>query len=130
MVPSERKPRTCDANECAKQQVESKVSEISEARACDVDGGADGYEDENQSVDWRRGVLVADGYHGVVVVRSRRREGRLLLVDGEDALLFQVGRGNGGGVGRVRGEGAGWEEGDCDGELGSEKECEVEEACP
>lgn len=72
MVPSEGEPRTCDANEGAKQQVKPKMSEIRKARTCDVDGGADGYEDENQSVDGRCGVLVADGYHSVLMVRSWR----------------------------------------------------------
>ena len=47
MVPAERKPRTLSPDECAEQQVESKVAEIGEARAGDVDGGAYGDENEN-----------------------------------------------------------------------------------
>jgi hypothetical protein len=72
VVPAERKPRTRHANECTKQQIETKMTEIGKARARDVYGGANGDQDEDEGVDGWSGVLVADGYYGVVVVRGWR----------------------------------------------------------
>jgi hypothetical protein len=45
-------------------------------------------------------------------------------------LFFEVRGGDGRGMVWVGGEGAGREEGDCDGEFGGEEEREVEEAGP
>ena len=54
-----------------------------------------------------------------------------MLVHGERRSgLLKVGWGYGRGVSGVCGEGAGWQEGDCDGEFGGEEEGEVEKAGP
>jgi hypothetical protein len=83
MVPAEREPRTRNPYQRSKQHIEAKVAEIREARTRYVDCGADGYEDEDERVNGWGGVLVADGYYGIVVVGGGRRECGLLLVEGK-----------------------------------------------
>ena len=51
-------------------------------------------------------------------------------MEGEDGLFLEVGGRDGRGVGWVCGVRAGREVWDCDGELGSEEQGEVKEACP
>lgn len=48
VVPSKAEPRRCDADETSEEEIEAEVAEIAEARAAHVDGGADGYEDEDK----------------------------------------------------------------------------------
>jgi hypothetical protein len=82
MVPAEGEPSTRHANQSTKQHVEAKVAKVCEARACDVNGRANGYEDKDQSVHWWRGVLVTNGYYSVVGVWCWRRKRGILLVHG------------------------------------------------
>jgi hypothetical protein len=108
------------------------MAEVCVARAGDVNGCTDGYEDDDEGVDGWSGVLVADrDYDFVCVVGCCwGGEGGFLLVEGECGLLGEVGWGYGRGVGGVCGEWAVVEEGDCDAELGCEPERDVEETGP
>jgi hypothetical protein len=74
MVPAKGKPRARYANQRTEQQIKTEVTEIGEARACYVYGGADGYQDKHEGVNGRCSVLVANRYYSVVVVGGRVRE--------------------------------------------------------
>ena len=71
------------------------MTEIGKASARDVDGGADGGEDQNERVDGRGSGLVADRNYVFLGICG---EGRFLLVDGKERALLKVRWGDGGGV--------------------------------
>ena len=103
------------------------MAEVGEAGAYDVNSGEDGCEDQRERVHGGSGGLVADGDYGIVFCVGGVGESGLLFVDGEDGAVggdagAEVGRCDGGGVCWVCGVGAGCEEGDRDGEFGSEEE--------
>jgi hypothetical protein len=59
MVKAEAKPTRCDTNQRAEQDIGAKVPVVHEAAGAHVYGCADGHKDEDEGVDWRRGVLIA-----------------------------------------------------------------------
>lgn len=137
MVPAERKPGCCDTDEATEKQVETKVSEVCETSACDVDCASDWGQDQNEGVDWWRGRLIADrDYVIVLIVAARGREGRLfMLMNGENgatcrSALLEVRRRDSGGVCWVRGELARRKVRDGDGELGRKEQSQVEQTGP
>lgn len=88
VVKSEAKPTRRDTDQTAEQDIEAEMAVVHEAGGAHVDGCADGHEDENECVDGRRGVLVADGDDGFLCVgRGSRDAGLLLLECGRDFLL-------------------------------------------
>jgi hypothetical protein len=89
VVPAEAEPGRGDANQATKDEIKAKVTEIGKARACDVDGGANGGEDQNERVDGRRSGLIAD-WDDVVFGICGRGERGVLLVDGEERALLEI----------------------------------------
>lgn len=130
VVQTETEPCADDADQAAEEDVEAEVAKIREACTGDVDGCADGDENQDEGVDWGRGVLVAQGDDVLVGVLVGWRGHGVLLVAGKDVVFADVGGGDGGVVGGIKAEGSGWEEGDCDAEFRGEEEGEVEEAGP
>lgn len=130
VVEAEAEPTSRDADQAAKEQIEAKVAVVGEARAGDVDCGADGDEDEDERVDGWCGILVADG-DNVFLCVGWGGERRLLLVDWEGAgALPEIGGRNCRGEGWICAIWAWWEERDSDGELGGEEKSEIEETSP
>jgi hypothetical protein len=127
VIPSEAEPCGNDTNEAAKEQVEAKVAEVCEACAADVDCGTDGYEDENERVDGWSSGLVPDRHN---LLPGGGRQAGLLVVQREKRFVSEIGRRDRGRVRRIRAEWSRWEEGDGDGELGCEKERQVEQTRP
>jgi len=72
MVKAKATPTRCGTNQRAEQDVEAEVPVVNEAAGAHVYSGADGQEDGDEGVHWRRGVLV--GYRdGVFVCVGGRR---------------------------------------------------------
>lgn len=88
MVEPETEPRRRDANQAAEQDVEAKVAEVGEAGGADVDGGADGNEDEGEGPNGWGGVLIADGHD--VFFGVSWGDGGFMLGEGHGGLLLDV----------------------------------------
>ena len=111
------------------------MSKVGESCACNVDRRADWCQDENKSVHWWRGRLIADGHYCIILIVAESREGRLLLMNGQDGSIgrgsmFEVRRRDSGRVGWVCRKGTRGEEGNRDRELGRQKQRQVEKTCP
>lgn len=88
VVEPETEPRRRDANQAAEQDVEAKVAEVGEAGGADVDGGADGNEDEGEGPNGWGGVLIADGHD--VFFGVSWGDGGFMLGEGHGGLLLDV----------------------------------------
>mgnify|MGYP004501288917 CR=1 FL=1 len=135
VVPTEREPCCCNADQTAEEQVEAEMPEVCKTCACHVDGRSDRCENEGKRVYRRCSRLVANGDHCIVLSISGIGERRLLLVDWKDRSVgrdmgLEVGRCDGRGVRRVCREGTRSEERDGDGELGGQEQRQVEKTCP
>lgn len=115
VVPSETKPCRGDTDEAAEEEIKSKVTEIGEARAADIDCGRDRYEDEDECVDRRGSGLVANGDD--LLIGGGRHAG-LLLVERKKRLVPEVGWRDRGRMRRVRAERSGRKKGYGDREFG------------
>jgi hypothetical protein len=95
VVEPEARPRRDDANQAAKEDIESEMAVVHKSAGADVYRGPDGHEDQEKGPDGGRGVLEADGDDVVVVAVG---QGGFLLGEGHGGFLLEVRGRNGRGV--------------------------------
>lgn len=71
MVPSEAEPGRSDTDQTSKDEIPAVVAVIGETRARNIDGGADGNQNEDESPHWGRRSLVSDRNHVVFAIATR-----------------------------------------------------------
>lgn len=130
MVPAETEPGGGDTDQAAEDHVEAVVAVVGEAGADDVDGGADGDEDEDESVDGGRGGLVADGYD--VFLGKGGRDGFFGVAwEQGGACAAEVrSRSDGRGMGGVCAKRSRWKERNGNRKLGCEEKGQIQKSCP